>query len=269
MTSSIIYIPHGGGPLPLLSEPNHKALTLMLQALGETLPKPESIIVVSAHWEEEVVSVSSAAKPSMVYDYYGFSAESYQIQYPAPGNPQLAATIVNTMKQAGVSATVDANRGFDHGTFVPLKLMFPDADIPVVQVSLNSDLKPESQLIIGDCLADLSNENVLIIGSGLSFHNLQVMMNNDNESLAKSEQFDHWLNNVIVGEELSWNQKEAELINWQKAPEARFAHPREEHLLPIHVCFAAARKLGYSATNFFDQIFLNTKVSGFIWQPVG
>jgi len=266
MTSPIIYLPHGGGPLPLFGETNHKALIQFMQQLAENLTAPKSILVVSAHWEEQIPTVSSHATPPMFYDYYGFPPESYQIEYPAPGNPALAQEIVNKLNALGVTAKQDDQRGFDHGTFVPLKLMFPEANIPVVQLSLNSDLKPESQIRLGECIAELANQEVLIIGSGLSFHNLNVLMSNDPEILHKSTQFDDWLNHTVLSQELDWQQKQSLLIDWLSAPHARFAHPREEHLLPLHVCFGAAKKLDFNSENIFNQVFLNTKISGFMWQ---
>jgi len=267
MTSPIIYLPHGGGPLPLFGEPNHKGLIQFMEKLADDIPTPKSILMISAHWEEEIAKVSSHASPSMLYDYYGFSPESYQIEYSAPGNPKLAKDIVQQLNAAGIEAKEDSQRGFDHGTFVPLKLIFPEAKIPVVQLSLNSDLLAVSQIKLGECIAELANQDVLIIGSGLSFHNLNVLMSNDPKVLQKSQQFDIWLNHAVLSQQLNWQQKQLELINWQSAPHARFAHPREEHLLPLHVCFGAAKKLGFEAKNIFDQIFLNTKVSGFMWQP--
>ena len=271
MASPIIYLPHGGGPLPLLGESNHKGLIEFIKQLGAKVPQPDSIIVVSAHWEEETVSVSSHLTPPMIYDYYGFSPESYQIEYSAPGNYELALNIVDKLKRFGINAKTDDKRGFDHGTFVPLKLLFPQANIPVVQLSLNSDLNPESQIQLGECIAELANQNILIIGSGMSFHNLNVLMSNDPKVLQKSQQFDDWLNVSVLSKELDWQQKQLRLINWQEAPHARFAHPREEHLMPLHVCFGAAKKLGFKAKSIFNQIFLNTRVSGFMWhsdQPI-
>lgn len=268
MTSSIIYLPHGGGPLPLLGETNHLPLIQFLKELPKSISEPRAILVISAHWEEPITTVSSHSSPSMVYDYYGFAAESYQIDYPAPGSPQLASKIEELLKVSGIKVKQDKLRGFDHGTFVPLKLMYPNANIPVVQVSLTTDLDAEFQINLGQCLAELTKDNIMIIGSGLSFHNLNVMMSNGPDVLEKSQLFDRWLNQVILNEKLPWRDKAKQLIDWQKAPHARFAHPREEHLLPLHVCFGAAMKLKLNAKNIFDQIFLNTKISGFLWNEI-
>ena len=170
------------------------------------------------------------------------------------------------IQQQGIEAKTDAKRGFDHGTFVPLKLMFPEANIPVVQLSLTNNLDPQTQINLGKAIGELANHNVLIVGSGLSFHNLQVLMSKDPVVLEKSETFDSWLNNVVINKKLTWQEKEQALVNWTSTPQARFAHPREEHLLPLHICFGAAQKANLSATNIFNETFLNTKVSGFLWR---
>jgi len=266
MATPIIYIPHGGGPMPLLNEPNHKGLIDFLKGLTTQLGQPKAILVISAHWEEDIATVSSALQPDMIYDYYGFPEESYQLTYPAPGAPQLAQKIVTLLKQQGIKAKTDPKRGFDHGTFVPLKLLFPAANIPVVQLSLINDLDPKTQINLGKAIAELAEQDVLIVGSGLSFHNLQVLMSKDPAVLEKSRTFDNWLNHVIIDKALTWQEREDALVNWIDAPQARFAHPREEHLLPLHVCFGAAQKADLSATNIFNETFLSTQVSGFLWQ---
>lgn len=266
MASPILYLPHGGGPLPLLGEQNHLGLIQYLQALAKGFEKPKAILVISAHWEETLATLSSSAQPAMYYDYYGFPAESYQLTYPALGEPKLAKYTLNLLESAGIQGQLDPKRGFDHATFVPLKLLYPQADIPVVQLSLTNDLEPEKHIELGEAIAQLAREDVLLIGSGLSFHNLQVLMNKTPEIVEKSQAFDQWLNESITSSKLNWQEKQQRLIQWQQAPHARFAHPREEHLLPLHVCFGAAKQLNYKAENNFDELFLNTKVSGFIWQ---
>lgn len=268
MASPIIYLPHGGGPLPLLGEVNHQGLVGFMRNLASLLPRPKAILMISAHWEEEIATVTSHVAPKMLYDYYGFSPESYQIEYPAPGNPILAKQIVSQLNSVGICAKEDPERGFDHGTFVPLKLIFPEANIPVLQLSLISDLRPESQIKLGEAIAEFARQDIMIIGSGLSFHNLNVLMSKDPTVLQRSQLFDQWLNQVVLSAELDWQQKSTALMGWETAPQARFAHPREDHLLPLHVCFGAAKKLGFEAKNIFDDILLNTKVSGFLWQQV-
>jgi len=266
MAAPIVYIPHGGGPMPLLDEPNHQGLTEFLKNLDAQLGQPKAILMISAHWEEDIVVVSGGAKPELIYDYYGFPEESYQISYKAIGKPELAAKVVKILKDAGISAKNDTTRGFDHGTFVPLKLIYPKANIPVVQLSLINDLDPQKQIDLGKAIGKLVAEDILIIGSGLSFHNLQVLMSCDPSVFEKSKQFDDWLNNTLVDQNLTWQGREKNLINWLSAPYARFAHPREEHLLPLHVCFGAALSANLKAKNIFKQKFLGTQVSAFLWQ---
>jgi len=266
MKTPIIYIPHGGGPMPLLDEPNHQSLVSFLSTTQSQLGQPKAILMISAHWEEDIATVSSGQQPELIYDYYGFPKQSYEINYPAKGSPQLAQKILSMLESKGIEAKPDSNRGFDHGTFVPLKLIFPKADIPVVQLSLVNNLDPQAQINLGKAIGELSNQGVLIIGSGMSFHNLQVLMSKAPEVLEKSKNFDRWLNNVIIGEQLNPQVQEAELVNWANAPDAQFAHPREEHLLPLHVCFGAAQTAGLIAENVFNQELLGAKTSAFLWQ---
>lgn len=266
MTTPILYIPHGGGPMPLMGEPNHSELVTYLQSLDNELNKPKAILVVSAHWEESQSTVTGAMKPPLIFDYYGFPEETYQINYPVSGSPSLALQIVELLLTAGIKAKQDTKRGLDHGSFVPLKLIYPNANIPVVQLSLTRDLNPKTQINVGEAIADLAKQGVSIIGSGFSFHNLQVLMSRDKTVMQKSVDFDHWLNQHILAPELTWEEKKLALVNWHKAPHARFAHPREEHLLPLHVCFGAAKKLNLIVENNFSKVMLGTKISGFIWR---
>jgi len=266
MASPIIYIPHGGGPMPLLNEPNHLGLINFLTELPAKLGEPKAVLVISAHWEEDITTISSRAQPELIYDYYGFPEESYQIQYKAAGEPELADKIMKMLKWQDISVKLDPKRGLDHGTFVPLKLIYPNADIPVVQLSLTNDLDPQKQINVGKAIGKLVEEEVLIIGSGLSFHNLKVLMSCDPIVYDKSERFDSWLNNIVTNQALTWHQKEQSLVNWLDAPEARYAHPREEHLLPLHICFGAAWSTEMEAKNIFNEKFLGTQVSAFLWQ---
>jgi len=252
--------------MPLMGEPNHLELVDYLQSLGKELEQPKAILVISAHWEESQTTVTSAKQPQLFFDYYGFPEETYQISYPVPGSPTLARQVIEYLVAAGINAKEDMQRGLDHGCFVPLKLIYPEANVPVVQLSLTRDLNPETQINVGEAIAELANQGISIIGSGFSFHNLQVLMNRDKTVMQKSVHFDSWLNRHVTAPELSWEEKETALINWDKAPDAKFAHPREEHLLPLHVCFGAAKKLNLSAENNFNKTMLGAKISGFIWR---
>jgi len=271
----ILFIPHGGGPMPLLGEPNHRSLCEFIKNidtnyLANLERKPAAILMISAHWEEPVATVSSAAAPDMLYDYYGFPPESYEIEYPALGDKQLATHILTLLQQQGIESKLDSERGFDHGTFVPLKLMYPQADIPVVQLSLVNSLDPQSHLDIGAAIASIAEQGVLVIGSGFTFHNMQALLQNMRSpmesTLQKSKEFDLWLNTAVKEHGGSSQEGQQQIVDWKNAPQALFAHPREEHLLPLLVCMGAAQELQYTPENIFDETFLGVKTSGFIWR---
>ncbi len=259
----VLYIPHGGGPLPLLGDPAHAGLTTFLREVTAGLPRPSAILLVSAHWEAAVPTVTTARNPTLIYDYYGFPPESYHIQYPAAGSPELAQQVVALLQGAGMQAATDPVRGFDHGVFVPLKLMYPQADIPCVQLSLVRGLNPQAHLAIGRALAPLRRAGVLIVGSGLSFHNLRVFFSHSDPLY--SAQFDAWLAQTCAESELDVDERVQRLLDWESAPHARYCHPREEHLLPLHVCFGAAESESPVAQRVFAEELMGQRVSGFKW----
>lgn len=237
-----IYLPHGGGPwsfVPLgLPQGEVDALRGWLQRLPTTLPQPlAAIVVVTAHWEADVVTVGSAAHPSLLFDYHGFPDEAYQLTWPAPGDPALAARITDLLTQAGVPAAVNAERGFDHGTFVPLKVAWPAAQVPTVQVSLRRDLDPAFHLAVGRALAPLRDAGVLLLGSGMSFHNLRAFFGRAPKPFDAARAFDRWVQ-ALAG--MPGEARAAALVDWASAPGARISHPRAEHLLPLHVIAGAA-----------------------------
>ena len=235
------FVPHGGGPCFFMEwNPPHawNRMADFLKGLASTLPRqPKAILMVSAHWLELSFDLTSAAKPELIYDYYGFPPHTYELKYPAPGEPQLAARIAALLGQAGLPSNVNPSRGFDHGMFIPLMLMFPQADIPVVQLSLNSNLDPRIHLQLGQALTTLRDEGVLIVGSGMSFHNMRGY--GDPRFGPISDEFDHWLTNAVQAEPA---QRRQALIDWAVAPSARLSHPprAEEHLLPLMVAAGAA-----------------------------
>ena len=241
-----IYLPHGGGPWPwmdlsaIVTDHEKRAMTDYLQGLIAGLPRrPRAMVVVSAHWEAPVPTVMSNPRPPMLYDYYGFPPEMYRITWPAPGEPALAARVRALVEAAGFGSAEDAARGFDHGTFVPLKLTFPDADMPTIQLSLEEGMDPERHLALGRALAPLRDEGVLLVGSGMSYHNLRDFFSGLPRAArgAKSGPFDAWLQETVVAEPAA---RDAALARWAQAPNARLAHPREEHLLPLMVMAGAA-----------------------------
>lgn len=237
----VIYLPHGGGPWPFVDlggffdRRETDALARYLRAIPAALPqKPRALLVVSAHWEAKVPTVMTNPHPPLLFDYYGFPEESYRVTWPAPGDPELAARVRTLLEQAGFTSAADAERGFDHGTFVPLKLSFPDADVPTIQLSLELGLDPARHVAIGRALAPLRDEGVLIVGSGMSFHNMRGF---GRSASPGSQAFDAWLHHTAVADA---NARDVELTRWATAPGARESHPREEHLLPLMVTAGAA-----------------------------
>lgn len=259
----VVFVPHGGGPMPLLGDANHRELSHFLGGLAAELPKPRALLVVTAHWEERVVSVSSGESPAMLYDYSGFPPEAYRLNYPAPGSPALAELVAQLLHQQGVAVHLDAQRPYDHGTFVPLMLIYPQAQIPVVQLSLLHSLDAAAHIALGEALAPLREQGVLIIGSGMSFHNMRAFFAPSPQVTAKSLAFDQWLEQQLTSADMAATRQQ--LSQWQAAPEARFCHPREEHLLPLHVCFGAASAAGTAAQKIFSGLFFHTWVAGYRW----
>ncbi|MEZ5543340.1 MAG: class III extradiol ring-cleavage dioxygenase [Pseudomonadota bacterium] len=261
--SPVLFLPHGGGPWPLLGEPHHAALIEFLGAIGRDLGRPDACLLISAHWEASVPTLTGAARPALIYDYAGFPAESYRIAYPAPGDPALAGDVRGLLAGAGIDAAVDAARGFDHGLFVPLKLMYPAADIPCVQLSLVRGLDPALHIRIGRALAGLRARNVLVVGSGFSFHNLRAFFAaRPGTPDPANAAFQDWLVETCTSHELDEAGRAQRLTGWEDAPHARYCHPREEHLLPLHVCYGVA---GGPARVVFDDAVLGKRALGLQW----
>jgi aromatic ring-opening dioxygenase catalytic subunit (LigB family) len=257
----VVFIPHGGGPWPFVETgfpPEDVAdLAAYLRSVAALPPvRPRALLVVSAHWEAPVPSVMTSPHPPLLYDYYGFPPESYQITWPAPGDPVLARRVEDLLQQAGFRTSEDPERGYDHGTFVPLKLTYPDADIPVAQLSLVAGLDPAQHLAIGRALAPLRDEGVFIIGSGMTFHNLRVFR--DPRAAPIAEAFDAWLRETMA---LDVEARNARLTRWASAPAARLAHPREEHLIPLMVAAGAAENS--SAELAYNNTFAGIRLSAF------
>jgi len=233
------FISHGGGPWPWMREAMGGAYDELARSLAD-IPhqigrKPRAVLMISAHWETDAFTVQAAARPAMIYDYGGFPAHTYQIRYDAPGSPVLAARVKTLIEAAGLLAGVDAERGYDHGMFSPMAGIYPDADVPVIQLSLRRGLDPAEHLALGRALAPLRDEDVLIVGSGLSYHNLRAF---GPQAREPSKAFDDWLDAAVVG---SGSERRARfLVDWTEAPAARLAHPREEHLIPLMVAAGAA-----------------------------
>jgi aromatic ring-opening dioxygenase catalytic subunit (LigB family) len=261
-TAQIVYFSHGGGPLPILGDPGHQAMVDFMTRLPDQLRKPDTILVISAHWEENPVTLLGAQSPSMFYDYYGFPDKAYEITYPAPGSLELATRIAGMLKEHNIPTRIDDQRGFDHGLFIPLKLMYPQADIPSLQLSLLRGLNPAAHIALGKALRGLMGENILVIGSGFSFHNMRAFSWQGNGGPDQAnDAFQNWLIEVCAGA-LPQSEREQRLVEWEKAPSARYCHPREEHLLPLHVCLGMADK---PAQLIFDDQILGKRAVAFLW----
>jgi aromatic ring-opening dioxygenase catalytic subunit (LigB family) len=207
-----------------------------LNAIPGSLPaSPRAILIVSGHWQEPEFTVTSGKQPSLIYDYSGFPPHTYQLKYPAPGSPELSARVEQLLSEAGITSRADATRGFDHGVFIPLKVAFPEAHIPIVQLSLRSDLDAEAHLAVGRALAPLRQENVLVVGSGMSYHNLRRLFSG--KDIPESDAFDAWLSDAVT--QPSPEQRANKLRHWKKAPFARDAHPQAEHLIPLMIAAGA------------------------------
>jgi aromatic ring-opening dioxygenase catalytic subunit (LigB family) len=208
-----------------------------LRRLPLRLPaKPRALLVATGHWEADEFTVSTAKWPPMEYDYSGFPPHTYLIRYPAPGSPALAAEVGKLLAKAGFVCRSDPHRGFDHGTFVPAGLMYPNADIPVVMLSLKRNYDALEHIRLGQALEPLRDDGILIIGSGLSYHNMRGF--GRRESAAAAGEFESYLNAAVTSTDP--RQRNQMLIDWQTAPYARAAHPREDHLIPLMVVAGAA-----------------------------
>lgn len=264
VTQPTVFIPHGGGPCFFMDwnpADTWDNMAEFLQNIESLLPeKPKAILMVSAHWQTAQFSVTSGTNPELIYDYYGFPAHTYQLTYPAPGSPELAEQVVGLLKQAGLSGQQDSTRGYDHGMFIPMKLMFPDADIPVVQLSLRNDLDPQAHIDLGEALAPLREQGVLIVGSGMSFHNMRGY--GDSRFTEPSVMFDNWLTEAVEAEP---QQRNAGLSQWAQAPHAFNCHPQghEEHLLPLMVVAGAAGS--DRGRKVYSQQVMKTQLSGFVF----
>lgn len=235
----VVFVSHGGGPWPWVDgmrEAFAKTAHELAQ-LPTLLPqKPRAVLVITGHWEESEFTISTSSHPPMEYDYSGFPAHTYEIVYPAPGAPELATHIVHLLRAAGLAVHQDPSRGFDHGVFVPLYLMYPQADVPVLMLSMKHGYDPAEHLRLGQALAPLREEGVLILGSGLTYHNMRGF--GRGESSEPAAEFEQYLNAAISAPDAA--QRAALLEAWESAPAARLAHPREDHLVPLFVVAGAA-----------------------------
>lgn len=257
-----LFIPHGAGPCFFMDWSPKDAwdkTAAFLRGIPASLPaRPQAILLISGHWLAPQATVGATNRPDLIFDYSGFPPHTYELTYPAPGAPEVAARVQQLLAGAGLPVVQDAARGWDHGVFIPLKVALPDAEVPVLQLSLLQSLNAADHLALGRALAPLREEGVLIVGSGMSFHNMRGY--GDPRFTPVSVEFDRWLTDTVV---LPEPERTARLADWASAPSARLSHPprAEEHLLPLHVVAGAA---GSDAGRkvFTDQVLL-TAISAF------
>lgn len=254
------FLPHGGGPCFFMDwnpPQTWRGMETFLRNVLSGVPKPKAVLVVTAHWEEDAFTVGAHPSPDLIYDYYGFPDHTYQLTYPAKGVPELADEIAGKLKAAGLPSAVDPSRGLDHGVFIPFKVIYPEADIPIIPMSLHSSMDPELHIRAGEALQSLRDEGIVIVGSGMSFHNLRLLMSGHGNTPA-SQAFDAWLTEAAIAEPAERKKK---LGDWTAAPGARHAHPREEHLLPMMVAAGAAGT--DKGERVYNEIVMNAPISGY------
>ncbi|QDZ08068.1 dioxygenase [Sphingomonas panacisoli] len=241
MTLPTLFVPHGGGPCFFVdpdggpSDAMWQPMEDYLAGLIASLPeRPKAILLVSGHWEESAITLHTGTRPGLLYDYYGFPEHTYHLRWDASGAPDLARRAAALLNRAGFETREEHERGWDHGVFIPMKVAVPNADIPLVQMSLRADLDPADHIAIGRALAPLRDDGVLIVGSGMSFHNLRVR---GEAAVERSRQWDEALTAAVTDDDPT--RRAERVANWASLPHAKFAHPREEHLLPLMVALGA------------------------------
>ncbi|MEI8094265.1 MAG: class III extradiol ring-cleavage dioxygenase [Spirochaetales bacterium] len=263
----VLSLPHGGGPWNVMKDAfgdpaPYNELEAWLVGVGQRFRKDvKALLVISAHWEERQPTVHFGKAPGMLYDYGGFPPHTYQLKWPAPGAPAVAARVEELLKAAGFSPGRETERGYDHGTFVPMMVAFPQADLPVAQLSLLRSLDPADHVKLGAALEPLRDEGVLIIASGMSYHNMRGFMSGDPRVAQTAKAFDDWLNATVALTDTAERNKR--LIAWESAPGARDCHPRSEHLIPLFVAAGAAgTDLGRTDHN---QDLMGVPISGHVF----
>ena len=255
------FISHGGGPWPYIPEMRSMFRYLEASLIGivrELREEPRAVLVVSGHWTETNFALTSHPQPPMVYDYSGFPPYTYQVQYPAPGDPTLARQTQDLLQGAGLPASLDPAQGYDHGTFTPLVIMYPEANVPVVQLSLKLGYDPAEHIAVGRAIAKLREQNVLIVGSGLSYHNMRAMGPPGEQA---SKTFDQWLQQTLL--DSMGATRSQKLVDWSTAPAARQAHPHEDHLIPLMVAVGAAESEQGALVYHEDGLFGGITASSF------
>jgi aromatic ring-opening dioxygenase catalytic subunit (LigB family) len=244
MTLPTLFIPHGGGPCFFMdpadpdhphSDPMWRPMQEYLAGLIASLPeRPCAILLVSGHWETHDFAVHVGGRPGLLFDYHGFPPHTYALRWDAPGAPDVARRAAALLEGADFATSEEGARGWDHGVFIPMKVAVPGADIPLAQLALRRDLDPAAHIAAGRALAPLRDEGVLIVGSGMSFHNLRVR---GPQAMAPSTEWDDALTAAVTDPDPA--RRATRVAAWDQLPHAHFAHPREEHLLPLMVALGA------------------------------
>jgi aromatic ring-opening dioxygenase catalytic subunit (LigB family) len=256
-----LFIPHGGGPCFFMDPPAAyphmwDGLATYLRGIDSSLGvRPKAVLVISGHWENPLPTFNVAIKPGLLFDYYGFPEHTYRLKYPAAGAPELAERVRRLLDDAGFKSDVESKRGLDHGVFVPFLLIYPKADVPILQLSLQASLDPVLHLALGRALAPLREQGVLIVGSGMSYHNLADMFSGRGAAAAAA--FDQWLGDAVQDPAT----REQLLAKWREAPGGASSHPREEHLIPLMVAAGAAQ--GDRGIRSFGESIGGKQISGF------
>jgi len=255
-----VFVSHGAPTLYLEASPTHE----FLRTLGDLLPRPSAVLCVSAHWEASGPTLNAVQAPATIHDFYGFPEELYHVRYPVSGSPELAARAAELLAAGGIAARLDRERGLDHGAWVPMALAYPRADVPVVQLSVQTDLGPEHHLALGRALAPLREEGVLILGSGGATHNLREMFSHAEDDPAEgyAADFDRWLADAVTQ-----GRTEALVAYRSEGPEGRRNHPTAEHYLPLLVPAGAAGPDGTGRGRVLHQAFAYGVLSmaAFLW----
>ncbi len=260
-TLPTLFIPHGGGPCFFIDPPADDphmwdGLASYLRGIDASLgTRPKAVLVVSGHWETERSTVNMAERPTLLFDYHGFPEHTYRLKYPVAGAPDLEPRVRSLLAEAGFDLALEFKRGLDHGVFVPFLLIYPHADVPIMQLSLHDSLDPGTHLAIGRALAPLRRQGVLIVGSGMSYHNLAAMFSGGGAEAAAA--FDAWLGETVADPK----SREERLTAWRSAPGGRASHPRSEHLIPLMVAAGAAA--GDPAIRTFNESIAGKPISGF------
>ena len=251
-----VFVSHGAPTIVLDGSPANR----FLAGLGERLGRPRAIIVATAHWTTRVPTLSAAASPATIHDFGDFDPRLFTMRYPAPGAPDVAARAADAIAAAGLPVEIDSSRGFDHGVWTPLRLMYPQADIPVVSLSVQPRMSPAHHIAVGRALPPLLAEDVLVIGSGAATHDLRRFRGSplDAPEADDVRLFAQWLNDATVA-----GDEAALAAIWEQAPGAHAQHPTTEHLMPFHVAFGAGAGKGHRLHRSTSYGFLAMDAYGF------